>query len=455
LPHEGSALADLKAAAGVEAFGLLDRDEQFSLLYMLTRAALQRKDGGTAFSTVKQAIEIEGDLKDLWLMRVQAAVDVKDYDDAAATIGLLAKRWPGSLAGLSDGYLLSAPQKVSGKSKEALLQALYDAQWKPADQFRDMGEFWLPLVITLVDRGDLKQAAAVSHLIDNSGVLIEMRADKRFDAITRAEPDRFDIMKAIDARLAKLRKLSADRPDMLEGPNDIADLLITLDKPSEAAAMLEDVIAKSRSVNEAKPYFQDADGQLGRAFELDAQALELLGRRGDAIKAHQRGAAQIEQGKVNVSQTLDLALRFDNLGRPKDALEAIANFDPAHASPFGLMVWYEARSCAFAQLGDQDNLAKSLAYLKDHADDGQNSYKYALICANDTEAYAKALIADLEDPERRADALFDLQNFKTWPSHGPWAHERGERTERIMARADVKAEVAKVGRIETYPIYGR
>jgi beta-barrel assembly-enhancing protease len=449
------AFADLKTATSMEGFSQLPPRQQASILYDIGRNALQLKDAESAHAAAVRALALVDDNLNLWQLRLWSAALMKDDEDAALSLTTIAKRWPASLATLSDNYLQNLPRRVHGKTRFDLLQAMYGAQWAPNNKFQDPSPMWFLLVTALVDDGDLKEATAVSHLVENGATLVQMRADKRFDPITRAEPDRFDVIKAVEARQAKLRALSTAAPGSLEGVDDLAAFLLTTGKPSDAAAMLDDAIAKSHTDPGEKPYFQDADDLLAHTYELKAEALQRLGRTEDALKTQQRAAAHPEHGGVNVDQTLDLALQLDDLGRPREALEAVQDFDPAHVSSFGLMVWQEVRSCAYAQLDDQANLAKSIAYLKAHAADSPSAYRFALACAGDVDAYAKTLVADLENPDTRADALFNLQEFKDSPSQGPWDDTTTKRTKTAVARPEVQAEIKKVGRVETYPIYGR
>ena len=68
------------------------------------------------------------------------------------------------------------------------------------------------------------------------------------------------------------------------------------------------------------------------------------------------------------------------------------------------------------------------------------------------EAAAAALISQLESAEDRTDALLSLQDMRVYPSL-PAERVADERWRELKQRADVRAAINRVGRIERYPLY--
>lgn len=171
------------------------------------------------------------------------------------------------------------------------------------------------------------------------------------------------------------------------------------------------------------------------------------------MKAQQRGAAHSEHGGYNVSQTLDLAERLNILGRAQDALDALEDFDPRRTSPYGAMVWRADLVCAYAQLKQPAKAEASLEYMRAHVRDGPGVLQGALLCAGDADSLAKAIIASIEDPETRSSILADMQDYlDDPPAQSAWQKDQREFQHQIWERPDVRAAVAKYGRVERYPI---
>ncbi|WP_416055732.1 hypothetical protein [Stenotrophomonas maltophilia] len=76
-----------------------------------------------------------------------------------------------------------------------------------------------------------------------------------------------------------------------------------------------------------------------------------------------------------------------------------------------------------------------------------------LIDDGDLDGAAAVLIAQLESPEERTSTLVSLQDMRVYPSL-PAEAQSDERWRALKRRADVQAAVARVGRIEQYPLYG-
>ena len=140
------------------------------------------------------------------------------------------------------------------------------------------------------------------------------------------------------------------------------------------------------------------------------------------------------------------------MARPRDALAAVQDFDPRHASPYGVMAWESDLACAYAQLDDRANLEATMSYMKAHAQDAPKLLEQALLCAGDEDAVAKTIIAHLADPETRGATLAEMQDYLRLPTEPAWGARMIDRRMTIRSRPDVEAAIAKVGRIGAYPL---
>jgi hypothetical protein len=106
---------------------------------------------------------------------------------------------------------------------------------------------------------------------------------------------------------------------------------------------------------------------------------------------------------------------------------------------------------AAIQLGDAAEKEKWLGFIKEHRFDAPLTYEDALLRMNDAETAAKWLIERLEDKDLNSAALLSIQEYAV-PRETTRQTELRKRRREMMARADVQAEIPKVGRIESYKI---
>jgi len=90
--------------------------------------------------------------------------------------------------------------------------------------------------------------------------------------------------------------------------------------------------------------------------------------------------------------------------------------------------------------------------MKAHKDDGLGTLIDALLCTGDTSAVAQQLIGQLKDPENRLAWLYMVQNYAADPHPTKRQRQRHALWLSVLARPDVAAEIARVGRMETYPV---
>jgi len=121
----------------------------------------------------------------------------------------------------------------------------------------------------------------------------------------------------------------------------------------------------------------------------------------------------------------------------------------APTSPLGAMALERVRIQAAVQLGDAKQVMGSLQYMNAHADDAPVQYFDALIFANQLTRAAHLLIARIQDTEQRQAALQSIQDFAAAPA-AQLELDFEARRSAVIAREDVRAAVAKVGRIESY-----
>jgi hypothetical protein len=103
---------------------------------------------------------------------------------------------------------------------------------------------------------------------------------------------------------------------------------------------------------------------------------------------------------------------------------------------------------------DEIIVRDSLAYLKEHQEDGLTTFQKGLVWANKMDEAANLLIERLRDPRLRADALAEIQQY-SGPPVPRFATKFRIRWTKVVARRDVQVEIHRVGRIERVPVPSR
>ncbi|MBV8977799.1 MAG: hypothetical protein JO261_12565 [Alphaproteobacteria bacterium] len=390
-----------------------------------------------------------------WDLRLENDFAQGDNVDAARAMTRLARSWPEKIADYEDRAVFQVAYAVQNagadpKIGEDLLTALFDMHWKPKKSFNLPDGLWSKLMQIRLDRGDSAGAAKIAAEIRDPDVMIQMRADRRFDAIVQAAPAQFDVMHAYAEELARLKAASAAAPDKLEGVIAVASILHRLKRPREGLALLDEALDKLQAKKDA---FSDADEKRNWLFDERSRLLFQLGRDDEAVAVLAKGAALPENGTINVSQAINLAEAYNTVGQAKEALAAVAGIDAPMVSPYGRVAALNARACAYYTLGEQDQLAKVLDELKLHKDDGPGPYLSAMLCTGNEQAAAAQVIAQLNDPETRLGMLFLVQTYDPDPHPTKRARQTHALWLSLLERSDVAAAIAAVGRIESYAIF--
>jgi tetratricopeptide (TPR) repeat protein len=450
--------ARAQAVLNAAAFAELEPPQRCAVYWMAGAIKAQLKDWQASADHYARATECPEMPKEAWSGRLDAALRASDTDGAAAAMQGILERFPDALTGFTDEAVVTVLGRVRGLPKGpqrqfALLDALFDAGWKPADPSIDLQNDWVTLAAGLVDRGLTIRAARVAQTIRDPWALTMMRADKRFDDLFDHAAPQFDPEVQSAVELEFRRKLVADHPDRLGYVIDYADDLIHHLQPDLALKLLDDAQAFIARAPTDKPAYSDLSEKAVWVKDYRRRALMQLGRIDEALAIEVEAAGEEERGGENVSQTINLAGLYAELGRPQEALTTLDRLK-ANASPYGLMQVEKIRAIACAELGDKDGLAKSLDYLRTHEADAPGALIVPLMWAGDLDAVAAVYIRRLADPDLRLDALSDMQLFALGLHPTVSAARLRARWDALRARPDIKAAVDKVGRVGRYSFVG-
>ena len=227
-----------------------------------------------------------------------------------------------------------------------------------------------------------------------------------------------------------------------------AALRLALDAGRVSSRELVDAaLARAEADAEA---FTDADDFRNWMLNMRGYFLYDLGRTEEGRAALAEAAGLEERGEVNVSNIINYGGYLVAEGRAAEVVALIPRI--GRASPYG-QGWIESlRACAGAQLNDEAQRKKGLEYLAAHEADNPAAYSRALLCSNDLDGAAALMIRRLGGKDTRTGALLSLQVTPlTRTDSLPFARTLRARFTAVRDRADVRAAVDRVGRIETIP----
>ncbi|MGB6310525.1 MAG: hypothetical protein WBF89_22310 [Steroidobacteraceae bacterium] len=446
------ALAALRSIIDSKTFGSLPLDVQYRALSTAGRVALYHGPPKLAYVYLGRVTAMPQADYDDWLRRLQTAYKLGNEEDSVATLAVLMRRWPDRAGKLDSDYIRKVAndsQRLSSDAALALLQALYDAHWK-LQWGIEPSPIWRDLALLLIESNRLTEANDVAGHVTNAYVLIAMRADRRFDAVATVNPALLDIEAAAQREFETLQRQAEKLPQSLELKSQVINALLNQQHYEAALAASDSILLDIRSTNFPGKLFQDFDQQQSWFLNLRSIALQRVGRWDEAVAQLTAASLLTEKYSGNVDQLIYLGDLYCSLGRPKDALSAIASMVAA-TSPYGAMEMESVRTDAAYQLGDFKQAERSLGYLRTHRADAPGAYEDALISVNQLDRAAQELVAELLDTAQRQDALLSIQSFA--PTPGTTRDmELDARRRAVIARPDVQAVIRKVGRVESYSL---
>jgi tetratricopeptide (TPR) repeat protein len=305
----------------------------------------------------------------------------------------------------------------------------------------------------LLRAGSYERASARLETITEPRLVMMMRVDRTFDVIrTEAFQNRLDLVVAAEADLERARRAMTRDPAKLALVLETGQALRALGRFEEARALLDRHIKRAQSADGATVYSDIAE-QLNWVLNELAYVYYDLDRAADARETFSLSIAVGESGEWSVSQVINFASMLESEGRAGDALEVLRT--TGQASPYGDMWVASVRVCAADQTGDRRTRDEALAFVREHEADNRAAAARALLCVNDIDAAAGAYIRRLADEEARGDALLALQEY---PERSDAVFPRDnllrQRLEQVRDRADVRAAIDAVGRVEQVPLRG-
>lgn len=404
--------------------------------------ALERGDKPKSRDLYLQAITANSADRDDWVSLAWVEYVLGENDAAAAHLAEYARRWPEALDELDDAVLFQLLGALDDDASPRLdlLQSLASAGWNRRGLGADY--LWFELALRRVQRGERDLARAAIQHVGTPRELVQLRSDRRFDGLFDPQSAQFDVALAAQRRLDRLTALAAKDPHNLELASEVAGALGIVGGFDRIVALVDATLGGDPA---------DFTYPENRAWLLNskAAALQQLGRFKEAVALMQRASEMSERDSGNVSQSINLGEMHCGMGEWKRALAAVKDLE--NMSDYGQVALQSVLHCARLQQGNREGARQALEYLHAHRSLSTSLYLVALLREARLDDAAAALIAALDSPRERADALVMVQDFRPERSL-PADVVNGERWEALMRREDVRGAIDRVGRQQHYDI---
>ena len=445
-------LPALRAVIDARSFASLSGDDRYRALDAAARAEMGLQRWSLAKGYMVRAAAMPQATADDQLSLIKIAAHLHDQSTVAGGLTTLARRWPEHLGDIDEDYLTSTLRTAKPRDTAlALLQALYAANFKLKWEI-EPSDSWRELTLWLVEQRRLPEAVEVSARITDPQILVDMRADRRFDAVVAAHPERFDVEAAAAREIRALEAKDEEGANSLRVKTLLMAALMRRHHAAAALAIADEALAEIRDTNYPERRYVDYLAEYGGLLSERAFALLDLGLWDEAVAQLAAAAREFEHDRDNVGAAIDLAQVECDLARPREARSVLDQL-ASGLSPYGTMQMEGVRLDVATQDGNTAQVKRSLSYLRAHRSDARLTYLSALVVADQLDGAAQELRRQLADPDARQEALGVVQTYALEPAT-PRDLEMRARWQSVLAREDVQKAIAQVGRAESYDLEG-
>lgn len=448
-------LSDLMASA---LFDELPSSERHTWLQAAARLGAAQEDYKHAHPLFVTASELPEAVREDWEGRYDAALRLRDTEDATQAITTIARRWPVALTEYNNIPIRRLAMgfgqvKADEDSRLALLEALYAAKWK-IDFGVEPSGLWQELARILTERGKTDVAADVAGHITDPRDVLALRVDNRFDVLVRAQPQRFEMATLVEQNLTDWRTIAANNPMKLLATSELAARALDFGRYDEALRITDGVLTKVSAKKPSDKLYDDLDNEINWIRDTRAHTLMRLGRWDEAEREMRLAASLLEDGRPNVSNTINFAMYQIRRGRPAEALRTLGpNLRSGKGvSGYGAMQVQAVMHAAAVQTKDAKASKAALDYLREHQIESVGTFQEALLFASREDEAAALVRQRLANREQRSDALVQLQEYRESQLASTYDKKVRDAWRALRQREDVRAAVAQVGRIEQVPL---
>lgn len=293
-----------------------------------------------------------------------------------------------------------------------------------------------------LDAGEVDRARALAGRIDEVEVLALLLTDRRYAALwpvieARARPS---MRTPIAAGVALAERTLAAQPGDVRARRSLFEILRSAGRLAEAdkvAAGFAPTPADLKTIGEDAGWLIDGHAsvlaELGRVGEADARYALLAG-------------LDIEQRPWLISMSINRAALAVTRGEPAHAARLLVDVEPlarTYGSPYAQLLVRHLTLCDAARRGDLDGIERLMPAIVAETRVSPGAVVESLLCAGREDEAAARLIAMLGDDNQRQGAIARL----TWGGvTRTLAQLYPAAAPRLLARADVRAALDRVGR---------
>lgn len=375
---------------------------------------------------------VAGSAKDAWDGYRHGLAKMRDWSQVSAQ-EISALLW--GLGDLPD----------ASEARFAVVDAADAAGWDETSGWEDPSWLWYHYAAALIDRGQTQRAEKVAQRVRTPLAMAVMLADRRFDAITRRDPSRFNVEAAARDWMNRHRAIAQEYPSLMQAQMTQMPSLVAANRLSEARAVLDAILARSRLKGKAGY----EDGHPAQALYWKGWLLQLEGRYDEGRVLD---ASLAETGCASCADyVLAAGRRLVRLGKGQEALDMLGGLE-ADQGAWNAIELSSLRACAYAELGRSPELEAELFRLNQIRGRNPSLWLDALACTGDQDRLAAAVIEALQDPWWRGYALEFLQQYAPRPVEAVQKAAVGARVRALQTRPDVAAAIDRVGRVNRYDL---
>jgi tetratricopeptide (TPR) repeat protein len=444
-----AALGIVAAEAAKPGFGRLS-DQVRTFFYQIgINCAVEQKQFDLAERYAKAATRMPGIPAPFWQARFALTLGAGKIADTVTTVEEMVGGNPEVLNSIPIADFFALSRNVKNLKDPPLLRrllAVLAGAYSPPEPGVSTDAFRQQYAAILAEAGDKPAAAALVGQIEAPTVLMSMSLDPR---LREMMPARFDVRSSVERHMARMREIAAAHAGVIRPQLFVAEDLALLGKPLDALAVL-DAIDPGKA---GGPAYSDQDDQLNWWWDARARAYAMLGRYDDAAAAFAQGKAITENGRPNISQTINLAGIQARFGRFTDALATLAPIGAGKVtgSPFGMMQFRAVHGCASFKAGKIGDAKADLAYMREHMADAPGALTETQLCMDDLDGAAASIIQRLNTPDERVEALSDLSDYAASPSTYPKYPGEGAIIA-LKLRKDVNEAIIRAGGTRSFNV---
>lgn len=441
---------ELDKALHAPGFAGLPEDTRYQTAFVASLIAWETNKNDKAHGLAVQATRFPEADNTAWMVRFSSAFTIRNYGDAAHSLTMFAQRWPAKLGDIVPGAIMQLHYQLKlaheDEADRLMLDELFDADWQ--NKSVEPSNLWRDLALQHLQRGEVARATKVALRVTSGQVALSMRVDKRFDAITLAYPDAFDVDRLIAAEITATKAQIAANPNQLQPVTDLQELYLITRQYEKVLSISDAVVARAEKREGAKAYTDFSD-RYNWILDNRSRAFKHQGQWDKAIATEMLAARIPEQGGINVSQSINLGELYAELDQPDNAATAIIQLGDLTA--IGQMQLEGVKLRIAVDKHDESAASAAMTYLRAHRAEEPDTLQDALLLRGELDEAAALLIERLENPEWRTDALVDMQRYADVVLT-PMEKTIHDRWNTVTARPDVQAALQKVGRVEKFAI---